>query len=518
MKKPTNDVRGIRGASYFGGNMKTAIFFVEASESKCWNAVSLPQAFSFIYFKLYPEGLLFSENGKDYAPAEFEPTTIPTLLSASKTSGEKHKKILSLLKGMGYGSGVKFLSLQPEGRKAPSIERQLLDFIAEQITPFMEYSCSLSQALYANRKAYVELQQRFADAESFLLSSCGNKLMRCKADFPLLKTTRGDVVSCEFSSGVLIQSIPVASSGICGIELFIENTPKELSKVLTVSLFVGDASSQAARWIITQSSKPARNGEWKFLALPHALDGIPQPLRLEMTLDDTKRAPVRIGLSQPLANPDFCPVNFSDTREMSSPLALRLWESVRGAQTPLAPNMILPENQDVHTIRQYHISDMLRHAHATGDCNWAEGWDPVLFDEDIKELVIHPPPEGITCAMLDEAFPKEGTLLSLTARVAHEQSADVEFAVCIGAVSADDVKEMVNNHTLHHDNASWSGWVAVSAMAEKRISVIAPANKSMDVKKDAELMPVYVMTRMAGGVVNDYAWARIKDMVIDCKV
>jgi|GEM_PF-4618625 len=504
--------------------MNSIKILVPHAEVSNWSTINIVDGISIIGADIDAHGkLLLAENGKSLHPTTHVGGMILALVSTDPNQNKFLQKMQTSLKAIGYSLEIPIIIAQHKNRIPQNIGEQLLPLLVAQSAPFAAYNANLASSLAASRRAYSEVQQRFAAVEDFVNANCGNNLLKLRCEIPVSKGSNDEALTLNFSTGTLSQIVPVPSTGICAFDIFVENSDARSSRSLLVKLFIGDSAESYANWTIYPTKKSGKKGSWISLALPYVLDNIPQTVRLELSIDDNNGSPLALGLSQAQAFEKYCISNAEDGKPAANnPLAIRVWESIRGIKTPISADMILPDNENAAKIRTYSASIMLQNAYPVLDVSWAEGWPPVEYVFDRNELSIHPPHDGkSTGAAIDGLFLKNAQLITVTVLVANEQSSDVSFAIVVGELSKEDIELILANRKKPRDTISWSGWHDVAANEERKISVLPPNPRAFEAaggKEPKDALPVYIFTRMANGASNDSAWARVRDIVIECIV
>jgi hypothetical protein len=566
--------------------MNGMVLLVPLAEFSYWKQLGLTDSVTVLAVESTTAGeLAFSTDGK--ARHALRHLKQPILGFAYTQT--KHHALLApvkdALKASGHVGDVPLIHCPPaKGKTAETadttaIYQQLIGSLASHFQPVAAYNASLASALAVTRKAYQDVQQRFAAVEDFLNQHCGNHLIKLRTELPVMRDEEEVPLVFSFQKGKLSQTLPVSSTGICAIDLFVvHDKNSQIPHFMRVALYVGDAKTATATWTVASTPRSDKQGEWVSLALLSALDGLPQAVRLELSLIGSKTTSLGLGLAQAQAFDAYClataesitseatdkakpstskasaktatatkpaaaakrgkkdevskavapststqatpavsPATVSQDKWAygENPLAIRVWNAIRGVKTPLSPQMILPDDASGMKIHSYSASGMLQQARAISDTRWAEGWNPVDYVWDRNELSIHPPSEGkITGAVIDGLFPPIATSLTARVLVANDKSNVVSFAFVIGDLTPREIDMMLTSNKKMPDNFIWSGWQDVAGHEERVITILYPPSQELTAADEA--LPVYLFTRMAQDRSNDWAWARIKELVIEC--
>jgi hypothetical protein len=145
------------------------------------------------------------------------------------------------------------------------------------------------------------------------------------------------------------------------------------------------------------------------------------------------------------------------------------------------------------------------------DDSWAGGFDPVAFDGDDEAICIHPPSDGVTVGILDRAVAQNARSVSATAYIANEQSEPIEFALAVVESGTESPGRLMSPA----DKAvAWSGWTRVIPGTRRRLTALLE-DEGEQHSIDRRPLTLALITKMAEGHTNSFAWARIADVTVE---
>ena len=125
----------------------------------------------------------------------------------------------------------------------------------------------------------------------------------------------------------------------------------------------------------------------------------------------------------------------------------------------------------------------------------------VFYDEGLGVITVHPHESGtMTVARLDLTAPPGAWRCSAQISLEHELAKPVEFALLALPRTA-NTNEAAFFQSLDEDSPSFSGWLGLTALQKKPISVFLPTTEGGE-------LSIYLLTRQKPETSADFAWAR----------
>jgi hypothetical protein len=361
------------------------------------------------------------------------------------------------------------------------------------------------------RRDYERVHQRFSTLESFIQRSASHATRERMLISPDRRSD-GEFVTIEVGTAPLRQLLPIASKGLCCIDIYLAFGKSRVAPRLRAALFVADAVEPEAEWLVPAPERTDRQGRWYSLGLDRSLDGIPATAGLVLSVDGPRDASVHVAVGGIVSNEAYCARDAASASPIADrPIAMRLWEAPPGLLTPRAGNLTLSEPRRsgaapggrLPAISLQQVRE-LRHE------SWQPDFRPVSYLAGDEAISVHPPDQGACGAVLDQVIPRGALSVSATAFIAHEASNPVEFAMAVvepskGAHVGPDLQPDMKGVV------AWSGWRSVTSQERHQLTVLLGPSHDLESDNASLIM----LTRMEKSAPNFFAWARFADVTIE---
>lgn len=385
---------------------------------------------------------------------------------------------------------------------AQSLANAAVGCLARTLARQREFSGRAALDLAVYRREFERLQHSFSALEDYVSR---NSLHRplvlfdypATAGKPAAAAARApDPLGRRPGSLRVLQMLPVDSLGVAGIALFLRGKA-QTGDTLQIRLLAMENDRTFGAWSIAAAELPSG---WLHLSLSRAIDVPALSLLVAVELPAGLDANF-LALGQPHPYAEFR-ARIDGAETLAAPLALRVFGGLPGVRVPgvtgafvasdaTRPPVIAVPPELYADARQVYPLD--------------EPGAPkfVLYDDPTASLTVHPHERGtMTVARLDLTAPANVWCISARVALAHERANPTHFGLmAVPAVKkgADDI--LMEN--LQEKSTSFSGWVELSALEKRKISVFLP-------KGPASAVTVYLMTRQAPDASPDFAWARFE--------
>lgn len=369
--------------------------------------------------------------------------------------------------------------------------------LAAELTRERNLSGRAAIDLAVYRQEFERLQRSFARLEEYVSRhSLREPLVlfeyaAASARVSATRTTMG--YSGESGMRRILQRLPLDSLGVSGVALNIQHKmPTDTS--LRVRLHALENDRTYAEWAVSARDAPAG---WLHLALNHAIDepalGLVVIVELPAELDATV-----LGVGQPHPYEEFR-ARVENGESWPAPLALRVYGGLPGMRVAGSTSALRPTGA-MHPAVTLVSREIYKTVHQVfpprGDHS-----NFVLYDEGLGIITVHPHEScTMTVARLDLTAPAGAWRFSAQISLEHELAKPVEFALLALPRTA-NTNEAAFFQSLDEDSHSFSGWVGLTALQKKRISVFLPTT-------DGGGLAIYLLTRQAPETSADFAWAR----------
>jgi hypothetical protein len=397
------------------------------------------------------------------------------------------------------------------GREPRAVLAGVLKCLSDYVAPLTHFASEQVLALSTTRQEYERLHLRFSALESYI-QRAGISLVRERCFVEADLAAGGKLITAEGSETPYRQILPVASKGLCALDILIRfiNAPADAS--VSVRLFLGDAGTPAAEWMISAQQAADSGDGWYSLAMSRAIEGISKSAILEIACVGLDPSQVAFGLSKLVANPDYCLKDATTgTAVVNRALAIRIWEAPPGILVPAGRNVQLsPARAKAPQGPRRLPGPSLTRIRPVYLNGWVPDFDAVSYMAHEDHILVHPPASGPCAGVIDRAVPRASASVSATAFIAHSSAKPVEFALAVLDPELDEDEPW--QECPHFSNVvAWSGWRGVAPGQQHQLTVpLSPEDDG-----GASALSLILMTRMEGDAPNSFAWARFKDILIE---
>jgi hypothetical protein len=348
----------------------------------------------------------------------------------------------------------------------------------------------LDLAMY--RREFERLQHNFSRLEEYF-SQHASQAPVILFEYPAAPDKLPAGASAESGALRLLQILPVDSLGVSGIAIHIRKKPKAGTS-LRITLRAMESEQVFGAWSIDSAYAPTG---WLHLALSHAI-GEPSLSLLVMVDLPPGLGSTALALGQPHPYEEYrARVDGGDS--CAAPLALRVFGGPPGVRVPGVIGAFAPTSarRPPVTFVPHEIYGGVYQVFPPADREQARF---VIYDAASRSITVHPHEGGtMTIARLDLTAPVDAWRFSAHISLGHELANPTQFALLAIPVAKRGADADVIEH--FDENSAWfSGWVNLSALQQKTLSVHIPTTE--------RILSIYLMTRQAPDASPDFAWAR----------
>lgn len=358
----------------------------------------------------------------------------------------------------------------------------------------------LSRELARLRAAHEDLHNAFSAIEAFVGSS---NLQPCRLVFENLPVPNMIVRGDHYPVG-LAQLLPASSIGLSAIQIHVAKAT--YASDLVAELRTVEDRKRHGVWRI--GADQIGTG-WLTLTLPNAVGGLQRtPELIIRTQDPANPLPdFSGGAPQPVAafRPRAPMGSSSAPAPTTCSLALRVWAGLPGVRPPALGQSLSPPRSGAIAKEAAVPFEMLETiAEIPGE--WQPGFSPVHVFPELRGLVCHPPPHGVTIGEMRGVDLREPARISVRAIIRNEEANPVDFALAYSNAARDQVAAQLRSEAAV-DKAllEWTGWQRVNPgeplLMEMQVAPPASGDGSL-----------YFATRMSDGRHNEFAWATFYDL------
>ena len=338
------------------------------------------------------------------------------------------------------------------------------------------------------RRSYGALQNAFNRLERFVV---GNHF-----HLPILQYETPKVSSFWQPSSEenleLVQLLPILSSKFSILELYLKQTYRARSGLLTITLRLQPSGRVLHVWEFGYAT--IIDG-WHRFTPPPLIDDLSE-IVVEVTWSTQHHAP-SIGLSQPHWNTPYGAVDVGEHKQRRS-LAMRLWSGLAGVRPPKLTAVAPPANSgqrgQLITFAQDVLSRASEHLHSLRPNS---DQTSVQYDPRYARLIVHPRNGGLTIAVLPDPVPPGTTYASAVATTLNDKSSPVEYAMAIVPPGQAPEEIFTNSDPSTEEG---SGWRTLPALKAARLAVDLERNAPPGAR-------LCLATRLPPGSSEEHAWA-----------
>ena len=388
---------------------------------------------------------------------------------------------------------------------APDYARDIARFtqLREEVCHSARRQVDTLRILTAYRRINDELQNCFLALEKRLPAG-STALDLVFSDEPVPSAGK---LGLGWRSDGVAQILPVASTGVSGIEINFSEVVANAGAVLHVHLLSLEDEQVIDRWTIPlERLSPG----WAMLTLTRPLDGPSRLLDLRLDFESHEDASValhlgahqRVGLFQ-VRHP------VSERALRSNGLAVQIWCGDPYFAHVVHSNILVadarPDATAGATFSPLSPTVLARAAHVNPE---AVGFDFVPVSRVPYRVAVscHPPATGFTLAGVPLPPNAHPVGLSVDLEVGNEKSKPVEFAAVL-ALDQERAGEILAGRSEPLPSEAFSGWVTVTPEARGALRAVTPVSAKRPVK-------VFLATRMLHPGQNSFAWARFRNIAI----
>lgn len=368
------------------------------------------------------------------------------------------------------------------------LQSTLLRVLAQEVRAAAERNVLLNRSIALMRKEQERILDNFSKMENFVLSHnlIERRLLTSLEPSPACAPLE---ISSESS---LEQRLPVSSSGLSDVMVFVDDVDPDASGVLEVILFTIEDSEICAKWHI--ASEKIRDKRLR-LSLPVSLSGdaMTPSLRIRWAGEGS------INLATSLHNPDTRFQASHPGNHDGRVLALRCWTYIPGSQAPLPVGAHLPVGKNKELVHTVHVTaDQLKEY-----VNLTSPEDHIRLVEDERVLLVHALKDRVAAAMLQQAVPANASRITAEITTTAKDAPVIEYALgVLPAASSNNSKDL----SVLFSNGLVSDWVRMTPLdqGEVQIDLQAPLKDTHD---------LYLMTRLADAQAAPYwAWSTFRNI------
>lgn len=368
------------------------------------------------------------------------------------------------------------------------LQSTLLRVLAQEVRAAAERNVLLNRSIALMRKEQERILDNFSKMENFVLSHnlIERRLLTSLEPSPACAPLE---ISSESS---LEQRLPVSSSGLSDVMVFVDDVDPDASGVLEVILFTIEDSEICAKWHI--ASEKIRDKRLR-LSLPVSLSGdaMTPSLRVRWVGEGV------VSLATSLHNPDTRYQASHPDNSDGRVLALRCWSYIPGSQAPLPAGAHLPVGKDKEPVRTVLVTpeSLEKFINITAPEEY------VRVVQDGRALQVHAMKGETTSAVIQHVVPVNTSKIVAEITTTSENGPKIEYALGLlptpRSGSKFDVERVLGTGIM-------SDWVPMTPLDVGEVQLLLP--RALEAPHD-----LYLMTRLAQGQEDDaWAWSTFRNI------
>lgn len=373
-----------------------------------------------------------------------------------------------------------------------SFQLWLQERLVSTASDYSAQAVQLHRSMFSLRQQHSETQVAFSALEEYVSKhSVPNLLPTFVADQTSYYVPQGEV-----DSGFKVEQIlPVKSNSLSAIQLYFF-LPAVISKGdIKLTLTRLESDSILGQWTVDFKKL---SPEWNTFAIYRADSDVPQTVHLTLEWNPkgaTQHAP-KLALSFLNVLSDYSirlPEGYSS---LLRTIAFRCVEFLPGVRTPKLVKAFFPDSSP-KDLRPWHGKESLFKFARNVPSGLTDERELVVPLDNATRLLVHPKPEGITMALIENVCPVG--IGRITAEVMTENADAGDICYAIAIIKAGQAKMKIQRD-LTLDKSNFSGWHLVKANQPSEISLLL--NKST---QDGDA--IALMTTIPAGGSSENAWA-----------
>lgn len=371
--------------------------------------------------------------------------------------------------------------------------------LSAKLLAFTKLTTQLSAEMCRLREAHEDSLNSFAEAEAFLSS---NGKQPCLITFENLPD-EGSNLSGQ--SKEISQLLPVSTYGLSVIQILLTaDATDERIGGLSITLSTHEDKKLHQVWHIPREDLECG---WVTLSVVRGLSGIQRTpvLKIEPLGRLGVLPPLALGKFQAIGafRPQIIELSHSSEAADRS-LALRTWSGLPGVRPP---GFDFNGNGASRVLQLAVPPAMLANIYHVKSA-WDPDFEAVKYLTAERELLCHPPPQGLTCG--EFLYPlqfNQPFRISAHVAVRHRSANPTEFAIVVADPNVWKERIAAGEDMSNRKGVAFSGWHKVAADTEQFIS--------LDISEPHQYeRHAFLVTRIADGLENAFGWARFFDLRI----
>lgn len=370
------------------------------------------------------------------------------------------------------------------------IQAEIISALTLDVKKQAMRNVELMRALVAVRDTYARMQTSFSQLEGFVFS---NNLAQRTNHLSLLPTRQHGTIVLTNEADIE-QRLPVASSGISDVSIFIDKIKRPENGTLTVRLWTVEDDVTHAVWHVTGDALSV--GEVR-LSLPVALALEQFTPVLSITWDGDGDIELPTALFHP--DPRF-QAHLSGEPD-GRVLACVLRSYIAGCEAPIPSGAFLPSGilERSKSVRILSLDALSKVVDLTPE-NKGFGIVP-----ETNALQVHPAVGSISVALAPAVIPVGATEVQARIVTRAEQAPDIEYAMAIAPVHA---RPKPGENIPDFAPELVAGWTRLKALESG--DLLLPLETPIDTPYD-----LYMMTRLPESVASaSWSWATFDQIKI----
>ncbi|MGF6179704.1 hypothetical protein ABIB42_000703 [Massilia sp. UYP32] len=355
----------------------------------------------------------------------------------------------------------------------------------------------LQRSLIATRQAHERTQLAFSSLENYILHHAP---AASRISFSADQTAYyypEDFTAAPVSAS---QVLPVSSQGFSGIEIFFAVPERKVSGHITISVTTRESETVLGIWTVEFSH--LREG-WNLFSLSETPNNPSESLLLQINWQPASEGLMpgtALSWHQPM-NDYRLKFNSNDTPPLRS-LAFRCVSYLPGLRMPTMLDAFYPNSPKPKKLMRAKYKSTFQ-ATVLVSGNGPTTAQLVQPLDGGSRLLVHPPAEGVTIALLSVDCPKEVARISASVKTENKDASDICYSIALVPKNTDFsniMKVFENPQSL----TGFSGWHVVKAGMEASVHLMT--------RPLIESQHILLMTKLPPGASIENAWATFQDL------